>query len=636
MLDPNVFLQNPAPDFKMNQLCKVCGEPAAGFHFGCFTCEGCKSFFGRTYNNVSGIAECKNGGRCEINKKNRTSCKSCRLRKCLRMGMSKSGSRYGRRSNWFKIHCLLQAQGQQNGMSGPETNNNSSSTTNNNNSSPNYQSSFGKNPLPSTVTSYGSGGDLRDRDRGERERERTPSSTPRNGLNGLPPSGFTSISSLSPESLSSLNRKLNGSGPELADYFRAAGMSGMGKPMTGVGGGGGANNTSSKGITYSEEGEDMSRTTRSPGSLESPRSDASMDDGKSSTPLFSLPPGSPLEMKPTDLLSFDLITRDLMKMGYDPLRLWPAMFSGQPNLQNLHSFNPYRFMFPNFPGAAAAAAAFPSGYPPPPNPGVPPHLLNNGAVHPSAAAAAAAAKLFSTASLVEGGIPSPLANHPNNLSVANLHQHHNHHQNHHASRSHSHSPTSSRASPPVPSSLRNSRVTLPIVPPSSSLTLTPPISHHGSDDPSSLFPLQKLRTIPLQEKPIDLSAKSTNNNHVDVEYAGKMFPSANGDISDDDDDNMCDNNNSDNERDDDSDVDMKNVKSEYEDSDHEEEDAVQDLSSSSNNNNVTKSATLRRSSSYCSSRGRSPSSPKRASTPLDLTRGSGNSNSSPPLTKVAT
>lgn len=26
----------------MNQKCKVCGEPAAGFHFGAFTCEGCK------------------------------------------------------------------------------------------------------------------------------------------------------------------------------------------------------------------------------------------------------------------------------------------------------------------------------------------------------------------------------------------------------------------------------------------------------------------------------------------------------------------------------------------------------------------------------------------------------------------
>ncbi|KAK4003144.1 protein embryonic gonad [Daphnia magna] len=94
----------------MNQKCKVCGEPAAGFHFGAFTCEGCKSFFGRTYSNVSAIGECKNGGQCVINKKNRTSCKACRLRKCLLVGMSKSGSRYGRRSNWFKIHCLLQEQ----------------------------------------------------------------------------------------------------------------------------------------------------------------------------------------------------------------------------------------------------------------------------------------------------------------------------------------------------------------------------------------------------------------------------------------------------------------------------------------------------------------------------------------------
>ncbi|XP_066156697.1 knirps-related protein-like isoform X2 [Euwallacea fornicatus] len=96
----------------MNQTCKVCSEPAAGFHFGAFTCEGCKSFFGRSYNNISTINDCKNGGKCVINKKNRTSCKACRLKKCLSVGMSKSGSRYGRRSNWFKIHCLLQSQQQ--------------------------------------------------------------------------------------------------------------------------------------------------------------------------------------------------------------------------------------------------------------------------------------------------------------------------------------------------------------------------------------------------------------------------------------------------------------------------------------------------------------------------------------------
>merc|ERR1719445_1460241 len=95
----------------VNQLCRVCDEPAAGFHFGAFTCEGCKSFFGRTCNNQSVIAECKNNYRCVVDKKNRTSCKACRLRKCLMVGMSKSGSRYGRRSNWFKIHCLMQQNG---------------------------------------------------------------------------------------------------------------------------------------------------------------------------------------------------------------------------------------------------------------------------------------------------------------------------------------------------------------------------------------------------------------------------------------------------------------------------------------------------------------------------------------------
>ena len=104
-------------DPMQNQLCRVCDEPAAGFHFGAFTCEGCKSFFGRTCNNQSVISECKNNYRCVVDKKNRTSCKACRLRKCLMVGMSKSGSRYGRRSNWFKIHCLMQQK------TGPSTSN---------------------------------------------------------------------------------------------------------------------------------------------------------------------------------------------------------------------------------------------------------------------------------------------------------------------------------------------------------------------------------------------------------------------------------------------------------------------------------------------------------------------------------
>ena len=115
-----------------NQLCRVCEEPAAGFHFGAFTCEGCKSFFGRTCNNQSVIQECKNNYRCVINKKNRTACKACRLRKCLMVGMSKSGSRYGRRSNWFKIHCLMQQAsggGSNNKTTTPSTTSTSSFTS---------------------------------------------------------------------------------------------------------------------------------------------------------------------------------------------------------------------------------------------------------------------------------------------------------------------------------------------------------------------------------------------------------------------------------------------------------------------------------------------------------------------------
>merc|ERR1712079_365872 len=64
-----------------NQLCRVCDEKAAGFHFGAFTCEGCKSFFGRFCNNQTVIPECKNNYVCVIDKRNRTSCKACRLKK---------------------------------------------------------------------------------------------------------------------------------------------------------------------------------------------------------------------------------------------------------------------------------------------------------------------------------------------------------------------------------------------------------------------------------------------------------------------------------------------------------------------------------------------------------------------------
>ncbi|VDM93262.1 unnamed protein product [Onchocerca ochengi] len=107
-------------------LCQVCNELARGYHFGAFTCEGCKSFFGRTCKPSKGTAVdgnddsrtlntkmklfCKSGGKCNVQGRNRTSCKLCRFNKCIEVGMAPQNSRYGRRSKYFKVSSLLKAQ----------------------------------------------------------------------------------------------------------------------------------------------------------------------------------------------------------------------------------------------------------------------------------------------------------------------------------------------------------------------------------------------------------------------------------------------------------------------------------------------------------------------------------------------
>ena len=74
--------------------CAVCSELSSGIHFGVATCEACKGFFRRSFNNKSMAQPRKyrcsktTAGTCEINKKTRQNCRSCRLAKCLRVGMS--------------------------------------------------------------------------------------------------------------------------------------------------------------------------------------------------------------------------------------------------------------------------------------------------------------------------------------------------------------------------------------------------------------------------------------------------------------------------------------------------------------------------------------------------------------------
>uniref|UniRef100_A0A0K0F924 Nuclear receptor domain-containing protein n=1 Tax=Strongyloides venezuelensis TaxID=75913 RepID=A0A0K0F924_STRVS len=115
-----------------NLKCAICEYPAKGYHFGAFTCEGCKSFFGRTFKpeslslllkssineeNLKRCVEiislrCKFNFNCNVKEKNRTSCKACRYKKCLEVGMAPQNSRYGRRSRYFKISAILDTKDQ--------------------------------------------------------------------------------------------------------------------------------------------------------------------------------------------------------------------------------------------------------------------------------------------------------------------------------------------------------------------------------------------------------------------------------------------------------------------------------------------------------------------------------------------
>ncbi|KAL7077701.1 hypothetical protein ACQ4LE_003546, partial [Meloidogyne hapla] len=77
-------------------LCKVCSDRASGFHYGIFSCEGCKGFFRRSLQNKIDYRPCTQSQKCQIVRANRNRCQECRWRKCIEAGMSKDGVRYGR------------------------------------------------------------------------------------------------------------------------------------------------------------------------------------------------------------------------------------------------------------------------------------------------------------------------------------------------------------------------------------------------------------------------------------------------------------------------------------------------------------------------------------------------------------
>ncbi|XP_070181919.1 uncharacterized protein [Littorina saxatilis] len=80
------------------KVCQVCNDNASGFHYGVWSCEGCKAFFKRS---IQGPVDymCPATNNCTIDKHRRKSCQACRLRKCYEVGMNKGSQRKDRKSS---------------------------------------------------------------------------------------------------------------------------------------------------------------------------------------------------------------------------------------------------------------------------------------------------------------------------------------------------------------------------------------------------------------------------------------------------------------------------------------------------------------------------------------------------------
>ncbi|XP_026197156.1 estrogen receptor 2a isoform X1 [Anabas testudineus] len=72
--------------------CAVCHDYASGYHYGVWSCEGCKAFFKRSIQGHNDYI-CPATNQCTIDKNRRKSCQACRLRKCYEVGMNKCGMR---------------------------------------------------------------------------------------------------------------------------------------------------------------------------------------------------------------------------------------------------------------------------------------------------------------------------------------------------------------------------------------------------------------------------------------------------------------------------------------------------------------------------------------------------------------
>uniref|UniRef100_A0A3B5L820 Uncharacterized protein n=1 Tax=Xiphophorus couchianus TaxID=32473 RepID=A0A3B5L820_9TELE len=89
--------------------CAVCHDYASGYHYGVWSCEGCKAFFKRSIQGHNDYI-CPATNQCTIDKNRRKSCQACRLRKCYEVGMMKCGVRRERCRSLVRVGMAPQVQ----------------------------------------------------------------------------------------------------------------------------------------------------------------------------------------------------------------------------------------------------------------------------------------------------------------------------------------------------------------------------------------------------------------------------------------------------------------------------------------------------------------------------------------------
>ncbi|GAA6084447.1 peroxisome proliferator-activated receptor gamma-like [Tachysurus ichikawai] len=93
-LSSHCKLHKDRSDAVLTLECQICGDRASGYHYGVYACEGCKGFFRRTVQLNLRYKLCSQ--KCQVHKKSRNKCQSCRFKKCVLAGMSYTAIRFGR------------------------------------------------------------------------------------------------------------------------------------------------------------------------------------------------------------------------------------------------------------------------------------------------------------------------------------------------------------------------------------------------------------------------------------------------------------------------------------------------------------------------------------------------------------